>query len=491
MKHKSSGKHARHRKRPAKRSSLNFLYIGVFSVVLLLVLVKSNIISLQNGSVLGIKFLAQDMTPEQQAPQQQPQEQQPQQQSQPQSQPQQNEQPQQQQQQQAPQQQQQPQQQAQQQPQQQNQYQQPNQQQMQQMQQQYQPRNAEEQRQMQQYQGNQSSNQQQGSQQTNYQGGQNTNSQPGQSGQGWQSGPNQQSMTKEQQQMQQQFQQQNPQQYQQLQQQFKQEAAKNGFQFSGSVPVQFQQLQLQGSNNTQNPSGNPSGGTSTTNQGTNQTTPLNSAFQSLPSIKDFPTITGRFEVQSANRGQNVNVNDKNTRIMLGSTLIAKKDDGTQVELHNDALEKINKAIEVETGSKIEQAGNDFVMKRGGIEAQTKFPISFNVATKAFTVQTSAGEKEIAVLPDQAVQKLIDNKIISRLDQTKNAQTGTNVSAGSAVSLTEFNNEPVFEVKGSAQKKFLGFFSVSIPKTSIVSAQTGNVVQTNESLFNRFLDTISK
>lgn len=362
-------------------------------------------------------------------------------------------------------------------------------------QQQYQPKNADEQKQMQQYiqqspeqqkqtyqqyqqQGEQQRSQQYQNSQTNqYQIQQGTT---GNSQSGGNNTPTNQTGQPQYQMTQQQM--------RQAEQQFRQEAAKNGIQFSGSLPpeaLRIQQQMMQQHQQTQQRQneGNANSGNAS------QLQPINfSQFQALPSSKDFPTISGSFNVQTAGSQSRINLNNANTSIQLGGQnlgLKARNEDGTEVEIDKDSLEKINTAIQLETGAQIQQNEDSVTLKRGLIEAQSKFPISFNVANKTFSVQTPNGTKEIGVLPDQAVEKLLQNKIITKLaGESQNGQTSTGVQ------LTELNNEPVFEVKGSSDQKMFGFFPVSVSKTSIVSAQSGNVVTTNQNIFSRLVDAIS-
>ncbi len=478
-----------HRKKSTKHFSSSVRYIGFISfAILLLVLVKSGSLS-PDSNVLGVKLLAQNMTPEQQMQQQaqqHPQQQgsEPQQQSQPQQQqPQQqqpNNNPQQQQQQMTPQQQEQMRQQYQQ-TQQQNGGQ-PNQQQMtteqKQQYQQYQQASPQKQQEIrQQY---QQQNQRQDAQQQ-YAGQQQNGSVPKQqNAQGQQQGQyqattqEQQQMTTEQKQQYQQYQQMTPQQQQemnqkyqqeakQMQQQWQQQAAQNGFQISAPTNSTFPGI------NSQHGSPNQNSGT--------------------PPFSSFPTIKGQFFVSSANGGSNVNLNDKNTNIVLDNdnSVKARKADGTEVTINKDALEKITTAIKLETGSEISQNGNAFIMKRGQVEAQTNFPISFNVATKTFSVNTPTGVKEIAVLPDQAVEKAIQSGVISNVSK---ADTTTGTNTDSKVKLTEYNSHPVYQVNGDSKQKVFGLLPVSIGKTTYISAENGNVITTNQSFFSRFLDTIS-
>lgn len=235
--------------------------------------------------------------------------------------------------------------------------------------------------------------------------------------------------------------------FQQLQQQWQQEASKFGFQIQP------------GSASTQGPSGGNGSG--------------------IVGNTSFPSIQGNFNVGAigpGGGGQQINLNDGNTKITLGS-FRAVRPDGSQFDIDKGAAEKINAAIKLVTGSEVSQNGNTFTVKRGEVSALTDLPLSFNVATKLFTVQTGAGEREIKVLPDEAVAKI--------------EESNSNFTANSdSVKLIELNNEPVFEVPGTSQQKFLGLVSVGIQQTSVVSAKDGNLVATNQSTVSRILDILS-
>ncbi len=258
----------------------------------------------------------------------------------------------------------------------------------------------------------------------------------------------------------------NPEQMQVLQQKFQQQAQQQGFQLNGSLPPQYLQSQQNSSGN-----GQPSG----SNQP--NTRPVGPNFQALPPPGAFPSIQGNFNVSVG--GKDFNLNDGNTKVQLGgNTARAVRPDGTRVEIDKASQEKIATAIKLETGSDVSQNGDNFTIKRGSVGADTKLPISFNVATKTFTVQTANGtSQEVKVLPDEAVQKLIENKVISAVD-AKNT------------TLTEVNNQPVYQVSGSSSQKFLGFLPVSIAKTTLVSAQTGDKISETESPLSRILDAVS-
>ncbi len=276
------------------------------------------------------------------------------------------------------------------------------------------------------------------------------------------------------------------QQWQQQMQQWQQEAAKNGFQIS---TTQFPQ---NGQGNTQNNNGSFQNNNNNSQNG-NGSFQNNSSFQTLPSLSQLPSIKGVFNVSAANN-TNVNINDGSTKVVLGgqgSNQTAKvvKSDGTQVQINKTDVDKIVKAMEIETGSQIKNSGNTFIMTRGTVEASTTLPVSFNIATKTLTVQTPNGVQEVKVLPDEAIQRVLAANVIGKLDTSITGQQAGN-SSTSKVELTQVNNEIAYKVQGSIPKRFLGVLPVSISKTAFLSAKDGKVISTTQGFFSRFLGTIS-
>ena len=117
-----------------------------------------------------------------------------------------------------------------------------------------------------------------------------------------------------------------------------------------------------------------------------------------------------------------------------------------------------------------------------MEAETKFPLSVNLATNELIVTTPAGERVVTVLPDQAVQNMLAANVIDQLGATPE-ETG--------VTLGERQGVPVYEIPGVKQRKLLGFIPVTIEQTAIVSAETGELVATEDvSLVERVVDLLS-
>lgn len=200
-----------------------------------------------------------------------------------------------------------------------------------------------------------------------------------------------------------------------------------------------------------------------------------------------------FQIKTENGKSQVNITQNGTTLEIksenGKTQIhAKKADGTEIELSSeDAVEKLNDALEEKEIEIEETDDNELVIRKGDVEAETKVPISVDPVTKELSITTPAGQKTVTILPDQAVANLIANKEITSV-----TQQSTNFGANSSqrIALTELNNEPVFQVDGVLNKRILGIVPVSFAKTSYVSGTTGNVVKTEETVINRIVEAFS-
>lgn len=204
--------------------------------------------------------------------------------------------------------------------------------------------------------------------------------------------------------------------------------------------------------------------------------------------REIRTETGeRIEFRSREGETRTEVRSGGVRVRLERKdgemkLRAEREDGEKEELGEQNLLRIRERedkdeIEVEAG---EEEG-EFVVRRGQMQARTNFPLSINLATNELVVTTPAGEKVVTVLPDQAVQNMLAANVI---DQLISATT-------SGVILGERQGVPVYEIPGVKKKKLLGFIPVTIEQTAVVSAETGEVVATEDvSLVEQVISLLS-
>lgn len=163
---------------------------------------------------------------------------------------------------------------------------------------------------------------------------------------------------------------------------------------------------------------------------------------------------------------------------------AREHNGQEFELETETLDDINKALEEEDIHLATASGNRLRIRRGLFEAETHFPLSINPTTNTLTVTTPAGEKDVAVLPDQAVENLLRNRLIDRIASGSAEENPTGIKLGL------LGNNPVFQILGVDEQKLLGFIPISINKVSFVSAENGQIIKVDATFLNRLLDFLS-
>ncbi|MBU2052111.1 PepSY domain-containing protein [Patescibacteria group bacterium] len=162
-------------------------------------------------------------------------------------------------------------------------------------------------------------------------------------------------------------------------------------------------------------------------------------------------------------------------------LEAESENGEETELGEDEEIEIEARedqddIKISTGS-----GDELTFTRNRVRARTHFPLSVDLATNELIVTTPNGVKRVAVLPDQAIANLLANDVIDRV---------VSGEIETEVELTEEDGNPAYEVSGESDQKFLGFMPVKIKSKVKVSAETGEVLSTEKSIFDRLIDLVS-
>jgi hypothetical protein len=97
------------------------------------------------------------------------------------------------------------------------------------------------------------------------------------------------------------------------------------------------------------------------------------------------------------------------------------------------------------------------------------------------------KEKILVLPEKAVAALLKNGIIQEIASGSGAASS---SGQPLVIYTVTNGKPVYIVAGTKEEKLFGAIPVRVDKTVTLSAETGSIVSTKQSLVNRILDLLS-
>lgn len=128
--------------------------------------------------------------------------------------------------------------------------------------------------------------------------------------------------------------------------------------------------------------------------------------------------------------------------------------------------------------KIRSGKNKFEFQQEGTKfsVESDFPLSVNPTTRELTVTTPAGTRVVAVLPQQAIDNMLAVGIV-----TTTTEVGLKTESDGSLS---------YDIDGAKNEKLLGVFDVAVPKNLIVSAQTGQVLTVNQSVFSKILDFLS-
>lgn len=207
------------------------------------------------------------------------------------------------------------------------------------------------------------------------------------------------------------------------------------------------------------------------------------------------------------------VEDNRTRtdIFQGGTKVRleRRDGETRIKVENEETgeeadlpvetDEDNEILEIRERAErdsvtVSTSGDRFVIRRNDVGALAHFPLSVDLSTNTLTVTTPAGDRAVTILPDQAVQNMLAANVIDRVGGptfTQLAQENPGLSLGQIVRLIQTQQGALaYEVPGIRQQRLLGFIPVVIETTAIVSAETGELLDTQSSLPNRLLDLVS-
>lgn len=157
------------------------------------------------------------------------------------------------------------------------------------------------------------------------------------------------------------------------------------------------------------------------------------------------------------------------------------------EAENDAVNEVEAELEKEDVKVATAPGQiALVNKRAG--ALTNFPLSINPTTRQLTVTTPVGSKVVAVLP----QKAIDNMLAAHvMDDVTSEKADNNLASIQDLVQMEVENGVLgYKIKGTKNHKLLGIIPFKTGVDAFVSAENGQVVQTQESLLAKILNRIA-
>jgi len=216
------------------------------------------------------------------------------------------------------------------------------------------------------------------------------------------------------------------------------------------------------------------------NSGTSDSIRINSQSEGNKSETEIETADGqKIKTKIEDDGTTkIEIEHKNLKIkyevLNGQVVVkAEDEDGGEVEIEDDELEELKNEIEEE-------------LEDNGIKIATG-----GAGRLIFT--TPAGEKIVAVLPDQAVENLLATGVISELARSTTEETALSNEIGMTNAIVEFkikNDEPIYEIDGIKIYRLFAVIPVSRPVTAVVSSETGELIETEQSFLTNIVDLLS-
>lgn len=208
------------------------------------------------------------------------------------------------------------------------------------------------------------------------------------------------------------------------------------------------------------------------------------------------TAQGHLESQSEGNKTELNLESNGTHVEIkrednGSIKITThKADGTEVQLQTNVLDQINEALKEKDIEVSTSSANGFAITSVGVQAETNLPVTFDPSTKSLAVTTANGTKDLTTLPHQAVQNVLQQKLLTNVLSAGNQTTPNAIAGNNTVTLTELNQQPVYTIQGVLNRNLLGLFPMAYRRTVYVSAQDGAILQTQQAFFTQVLQALS-
>ena len=233
---------------------------------------------------------------------------------------------------------------------------------------------------------------------------------------------------------------------------------------------------------------------------------LSGAIQLFPLILVVLLIfVGLFFLQTKTGGQNFSLknavlSESDSGRNLSDTDSDESDEPEDIDDDEDEVEdededeiEDEEEFEVESGTeaakittriRIKSKNNGFQLIENEIEVESNFPLSVDPVTRELKITTPAGERVVAILPQQAIGNMLAGGTFELVLKSR-----TNPDE-EEVEIEEEEGRIVYKITGANQERLLGIFNVLVPRTAIVSAETGQTLGVTQTLLSRLLDLLS-
>ncbi len=138
--------------------------------------------------------------------------------------------------------------------------------------------------------------------------------------------------------------------------------------------------------------------------------------------------------------------------------------------------------------KIVNSSGATALVAGDAGAVSAFPLSINQSNDSVEVTTPQGSQTVAVLPSQAIKNLVTGGVLN--DVTSVAENNSLASINRLVTLEDNSGVLGYSVQGQKKHLLFGAIPLKTNVSAFVSAQNGQVVESQTSLMGRILDKIA-
>ncbi|OGK44728.1 hypothetical protein A2957_00120 [Candidatus Roizmanbacteria bacterium RIFCSPLOWO2_01_FULL_38_11] len=166
---------------------------------------------------------------------------------------------------------------------------------------------------------------------------------------------------------------------------------------------------------------------------------------------------------------------------------AESENGESVDIPDEATSELENSFNDELeqeGIEIDSSEKEPTIVKNGFKAKTAFPLTIDPITKALTITTPTGDKQVTILPDQAIANLKASGVLDNIE----VADGSSVEGESEI--VEYKNKITYKIKGTKRHRVFGFIAVNLPATVYVSAETGEPFENEQSLLTKIIDSIS-
>lgn len=228
-----------------------------------------------------------------------------------------------------------------------------------------------------------------------------------------------------------------------------------------------------------------SGGGTTNTQGTETETEIKNGVKVKTKVED----NGAKKVEAETEDVHFTFQEENGVIKLH----VEKQNGEDIRTREHLKERDELEQELEDEEiKISSEDGQMEIEHNAVAARFGFPLSIDPVTRELIVTTPEGERTVAVLPDEAMQRLFAAGVLTPAasGSATPADASTSGTLASSVELTLKNGNLVYEVQGKKHEKFLGLVPVTLERTVTVSALSGEVLSQTQSILATILGFLS-